>query len=83
MKDSKEFKAKALKIMDLLETLVDKMPDKGLKCSDSQKVCLTIVINDLERTVNGVEDEDMEEGIYLQVVKICNILGLQNLLKRI
>ena len=64
MKDSKEFKAKALKIMDLLETLVDKMPDKGLKCSDSQKVCLTIVIQTLERTINGVEDEDFEEGIY-------------------
>ena len=80
---SNEFKAKAMDLIEDLETLVDKMPDKGLKCSDSQKVCLTIVINDLERTVNGVEDEDMEEGIYLQVVKICNILGLQNLLKRI
>ena len=64
MKDSKEFKAKAMDLIEDLETLVDKMPDKGLKCSDSQKVCLTIVIQTLERTINGVEDEDFEEGIY-------------------
>jgi len=36
------------------------MPDKGLKCEDSQKICLLNAINNIEYYVNGINKEDME-----------------------
>lgn len=38
------------------------MPDKGLKCEDSQKVCLMIALREVEALVTGTTVEDLEEA---------------------
>lgn len=38
--------------------VIQRLPDKGDKESDSQKICLINALNELEYTVNGVEMED-------------------------
>ena len=42
-----------------MNDLIDKLPDKGLKCSDSQKVCLTTALRNLQENIRGLEQEDL------------------------
>lgn len=54
------FKAKAETTMGKVRRLVDKMPYKGDKCQDSQRMCLILAINNLEYQINGVKPSDFE-----------------------
>ena len=60
-KKSTDFKLKAEKLISRFEKLIEEMPDKGLKSTDSQKVCLQQAVNDLSYTINGVEASDFKE----------------------
>lgn len=41
--------------------LIDKhMKDDGLKECDSQRICLLNRLNDLEYTINGIQEEDLK-----------------------
>jgi len=55
------FKKKADDLIEKIETLINKMPDKGNSSSESQKICLQIAINEFSHNVNGVEPSDFEE----------------------
>jgi len=60
-KKSEVFKKRADALISKIEDLINKMPDKGLKSEDSQKVCLQQAIDDFSYTVNGVEPSDFEK----------------------
>ena len=59
-KKSITFKSKAEKLISQFEKLLEVMPEKGLKSTDSQKVCLQQALNELSYTVNGVESSDFK-----------------------
>ena len=59
--NAERFKTKAEALIDKLQSLIEVLPDKGLKCSVSQKVCLLNSLGSFESAVNGVEDEDFKE----------------------
>lgn len=54
------FKEDAEELIEKFQKLIDRMPDRGDSSSESQKVCLQISLNDLDATVNGVEDSDFD-----------------------
>lgn len=54
----KAFKEQANIHLERLEILINSMPNKGLKCEDSQKICLLDKLNRLDYTFNGIEEED-------------------------
>ncbi|HUU87711.1 MAG TPA: hypothetical protein VMX17_08170 [Candidatus Glassbacteria bacterium] len=60
-KQSETFKRRAEDLIEKIEALINKMPDKGNSSSESQKICLQIAINDFSHNVNGVEPSDFEE----------------------
>ena len=43
---------------DKINDLIDTLPDKGDKCSDSQKLCLVQALHELDYVVNGLQEED-------------------------
>jgi len=47
-------------IKDMKHTIENTMVENGLKCSQSQKICLLQAINDLEHNINGVELNDFK-----------------------
>lgn len=55
------FKSKAEKLISKFEKLLEEMPDKGLKSTDSQKACLQQALNELSYAVNGVEASDFKK----------------------
>ena len=58
-----EFQERAQEYIDDITGLINNnMPDKGLKCCDSQKICLVCALNEFEHCVNGVEQEDFIEN---------------------
>ena len=54
------FQKKMEYLIEQMNTLIDTMPDRGLKCEQSQKVCLKQAVFEVEKNVNGVKDEDFE-----------------------
>ena len=56
------FKTEAGKVVYKMENLINTMPHKGDKCADSQKVCLTVALKNLESFINGTGTEDFMEG---------------------
>ena len=50
-------------LIERFNWLIDEMPDKGLKCADSQKICLKLALKNLESNITGTEPNDfLEEG---------------------
>ena len=47
------------KAQELKDFINEVMPDNGLKCEQSQKVCLLNALNSFEHAINGIEDEDL------------------------
>ena len=47
--------------VEQIEDLIELMPHKGDKCSDSQKLCLTQAINEFEHSINGITTEQEED----------------------
>lgn len=45
--------------VEQIDDLLEEMPDKGNKCSDSQRVCLQNAINSFEHNINGITEEDL------------------------
>ncbi len=58
---SETFKNRVEKLIGKIETIIDKMPDKGDTCETSQKICLRQAINDFSYTVNGVTEKDFHK----------------------
>lgn len=56
-----EFKSKLYELIGAAESHIKRMPDKGLKEEDSQKLCLLNALADFERCVNGIYNEDLED----------------------
>jgi len=54
-----KFKAKARKLTGRLDDLIECLPNKGNKCSDSQKICLKQALKEFEATINGTMPEDL------------------------
>lgn len=52
------FQIEAAKLIAKLEKLIDKMPQKGDKPQDCQKMCLLSELGSFKRAVNGVEEID-------------------------
>ena len=48
-------------IIELAEELIHKLPEKGLKCSDCQRMCLQNSILEFSYLVNGIEESDLLE----------------------
>ena len=44
---------------EAMDSLIQSMPDKGLKCIDSQKLCLLISLHKLQMNIIGIEEEDL------------------------
>ena len=57
-KELVQFKTDMTILISKAEDVIQRLPDKGDKESDSQKICLINALNELEYTVNGVEVED-------------------------
>ena len=57
----KEFKYMGETFLEPIQKLIDLMPDKGDTESTSQKICLQGALNNLERNITGVEDDDLKE----------------------
>lgn len=45
----------------MLEGIVEEMPDKGLKCENSQKVCFINILNKLDQYISGTTQEDLKQ----------------------
>lgn len=56
--DKIKFQEQAEYHINKLNELIEKMPEKGLKSTESQKVYLQNALNSFEYAVNGVEEED-------------------------
>lgn len=54
----KAFQEEAQVLVNRLYTLIESMPTQGLKCEDSQKVCLLQELLKLEYTINAIKEED-------------------------
>lgn len=54
----KTFKEEASIHLNRLMVLVNSMPNQGLICENSQKICLLEKLNKLDYTFNGVDEED-------------------------
>jgi len=61
-KKYQSFKKKADAITDKMRLLIDKMPDKGDKSEDSQKICLLIALQHLENSITGTAPMDFIES---------------------
>ena len=53
-----EFTLRADSLITKIDALIDTLPDKGLKCEYSQKVCLKQAARHLENNFNGLEEND-------------------------
>ena len=61
MDKTTRLKKKLTTLVYKLEALIDEMPDKGDKCSVSQKMCLYQSLSEFESNINGITDEDLKE----------------------
>jgi hypothetical protein len=52
------FKRLGKNLIEVMESLIKEMPDKGDKEEDSQKICLLNKLHDFEMTVNGTQPDD-------------------------
>ena len=57
----RRFVSTANTLVNKLEEHFEKLPDKGDKCCDSQKICLLNALYDVEKNINGLEPEDFIE----------------------
>ncbi|MEA2104851.1 MAG: hypothetical protein U9P79_09470 [Candidatus Cloacimonadota bacterium] len=65
--DRESFRDSLYELIYLAEKIVGFMPDKGLKCCDSQKICLLNSLREFEFAINGTKREDFianKEGKY-------------------
>ena len=56
------FKIKADMLTSQFQDLIDELPFKGLKCENSQQVCLQQTLNTLERQIDSLTEEDFKEN---------------------
>ena len=56
--DRESFRDSLYELIYLAEKIVGFMPDKGLKCYESHKICLLNSLREFEFAVNGTEQED-------------------------
>ena len=61
MSDLSMYKTMADVHLKKLEHHIEKLPNKGLKCSDSQKMCLMNNLHALWNVFNGIEEEDLKD----------------------
>jgi predicted Zn-ribbon and HTH transcriptional regulator len=50
--------------IEQLQTLIERLPQKGDKQEDCQRVCLQQRLNELESAINGTEAEDLTENTH-------------------
>ena len=55
------FKQRAEVPIATLQSLIDEMPFKGLKCENSQQVCLQQTLNTLERQIDSITLNDLSD----------------------
>lgn len=55
---AKTFIECSLRICESIADLIKTLPDKGNKCEDSQKICLTLALKNMESVINGTTDDD-------------------------
>jgi len=61
MMKKKTFQDKtAYLIQRLTELVQERMEDTGDTCETSQKICVITAVNNLEATINGVEQRDLK-----------------------
>jgi len=56
------FKRKVEELISQIEDVIDEMPAKRYKETESQKICLINELHKFAYAVNGVEDSDFEEN---------------------
>ena len=54
-------KKRLYKKVDEIEAIIEKMPYKGDRCYESQKVCLTQTTYELKSNINGIEQSDLKK----------------------
>ena len=67
-----DFQSEAEKHMYKLRKLFEKLPQKGLKEEDCQKVCLLNALSNLERYVNGTTQSDIKNSVMTDEQQILN-----------
>lgn len=48
--------------LEIIEKIIDTLPQKGNTSEDCQKMTLINAVNNLDSAINGIEDEDLKEG---------------------
>jgi hypothetical protein len=59
--DINEFKTEAESLIEQFQALIDQLPQKGNTASECQKMQLQQSLNELEYSVNGTEEADLED----------------------
>jgi len=62
MSKLEKFKKKAESILEKLEIHIQKMPQKGDKSTDCQRIYLQQQINEVYYAINGVVEEDLNQN---------------------
>ena len=58
------FKEETLLHLEAIESFVNRMPYNGDICADSQKVCLTKAIKNLEYVLDATTQDDLSLGEF-------------------
>ena len=70
---AKEFQEKAWKLIREFDELLKVMPQKGDKPEDCQKLTIQKALNELNSTINGVEDSDLTRLVEGESIHASNL----------